>query len=202
MAICKPVIRRTAEEGDWIVATGSKEYGFENQMIYAMEVTKRMTFAEYDSYCKSFLPNKIPVWKTLDVKLRVGDCIYDYSKGEPILRLGVHDVENTKTDLGGINVLMSDHFYYFGSNPIQLPNSLLQIVKQGQGHKSKYNDPYIKTFLEWIMTFNEYKNKLNAMPYGLMDFVNEDYLSKCSKQHKLDDEADEKSADHIREYYK
>jgi hypothetical protein len=191
LAICKPVVRRTAQEGDWIVATGSKQYGFENQMVYAMKVTNRMTFEQYDSFCKISLPNKIPIWKTQDLKLRVGDCIYDYSKGEPTLRPGVHGQENKKTDLGGKNVLLSDHFYYFGSQPITIPASLLHIVKQGPGHKSKSNEPYIETFLEWITGFAKYKNKITAIPYGLEDFIDDDCVSECDKQHKLEDEEDE-----------
>ncbi len=83
LAICKPVIRRSAQIGDWIVATGSSKYGFENQLVYAMKVSEIMSLEEYDAYCKNKLPNKIPVYKTIDLRLKVGDCIYDYSNGQP-----------------------------------------------------------------------------------------------------------------------
>ena len=43
LTICKPVIRRSALVGDWVVATGSMQYGFENKVIYAMEVTQKLT---------------------------------------------------------------------------------------------------------------------------------------------------------------
>jgi len=192
LAICKPAIRRVAQVGDWIVATGSKEFGFENQVVYAMKVTDKMTLKEYDSHCKKHLPNKIPVWKTTNLKLRAGDCIYDYSKGDPILRPSVHKQENMKTDLGGENVLLSNHFYYFGSKLVPLPTDLIRIVKQSQGHKSKSNEPFKEKFVEWIESFARICNRIEAMPYGLKDFEDEECIIKCSKKHVEEDEADEK----------
>jgi hypothetical protein len=192
LAICKPTIRRTAKIGDWVVGTGSKEFGFENQVVYAMKITKILSIEDYDNYCRTQRPEKIPVWRTTDPKLRMGDCIYDYSKGEPILRTSVHKEENVKTDLGGENVLLSDHFYYFGSKPIPLPTYLLPIVKQGQGHKSLFNESYEDKFIDWIETFNKHRNKIIASPYGLKNLLAEDYKSKCSKIHLQSDEEDER----------
>src|SRR5437016_2120161 len=76
LAICKPAIRRIAQVGAWVVGTGSMNFNFESQVVYAMKVTKKLSLKEYDKYCRDYLPNKIPIWKTMDVKLRVGDCIY------------------------------------------------------------------------------------------------------------------------------
>ncbi len=191
LAICKPAIRRTAQLGDWIVGTGSIEFGFENQVVYAMKVTKILSLKEYDAYCRAHLPKKIPVWKTTDLKLKVGDCIYDYSKGHRVLRPSVHKEENIKTDLGGENVLMSDHFYYFGSDPIPLPTNLLRIVKQSQGHKSIFNEPYKEKFVEWITTFVGFRNKVDVLPYGLKDYEKNNCRNKCSTRHFREDEADE-----------
>lgn len=58
--ICKPGIRRVAQLKDWIVATGSARHGFTNRVVYAMEVTNKMTMADYDLFCKELLPGKIP----------------------------------------------------------------------------------------------------------------------------------------------
>ncbi|RZK07561.1 MAG: hypothetical protein EOO43_21575 [Flavobacterium sp.] len=60
LTICKPVIRRTAKVGDWIVGTGSMQFGFQNKVVYAMEVTQKMTMKEYEMFCKEYLPMKIP----------------------------------------------------------------------------------------------------------------------------------------------
>ncbi|HTN37594.1 MAG TPA: hypothetical protein VL053_11005, partial [Arachidicoccus sp.] len=61
--ICKLVIRRTAKIGYCLVATGSKNFGFENKVVYAMEITQKMRMEEYYRYCRKKLPNKIANWR-------------------------------------------------------------------------------------------------------------------------------------------
>lgn len=176
LAICKPKIRKAVKVKDWVAGTGSSEYGFENQLIYAMEVTRKMTFEEYDRFCKTELPEKIPIKGfTKDLRKKVGDCLYDYSSGKVEMRdWGVHTLVNMSKDLSGEFVLLSDHFYYFGSQPVPLPGHLLKIVKKGQGHKSKSNAPYVEEFIKWITSFKKEKKKVNVSPFGLKLFENEE----------------------------
>ncbi len=120
LAICKPAIRRTAQIGDWIIGTGSKHstcndlltYDLSDSIVYAMKVTSKLTMQEYDIYCKSNLHNKISNWKTKDWRQKVGDSIYDFNHSpSPSIRKSVHDEGSRKRDLGGLNVLLSTHFY-------------------------------------------------------------------------------------------
>lgn len=196
LVICKPVIRRNAQKGDWIVATGSMQHGFENKVVYAMEVTDKLTLKDYDNFCKTKLPQKIPNWLGKSYKDRVGDCIYDYSTEIPIIRDSVHKEVNRARDLGGQFALLSDNFYYFGNKPIQLPDHLLAIVRQGQGHKSTSNAPYFELFLDWISNFPELRNRVYGEPY-LKDLftLDSDYESKCSTRHKQQDDVDEQLGD-------
>jgi hypothetical protein len=196
LAICKPVIRRTAVAGDWIVGTGSMKYGFQNKLIYAMRIDSVMPFSEYDRYCKIKLPEKIPDWKSKDLRRRVGDCIYDFSSGKPVLRKSVHEGEEIiKRDFRGANALLSTHYCYFGSQPIQIKESLLPIVKQGQGHKSKANDPYLGEFVEWIEEFLKNKNEHQIQPYGFNVWEDEECSLSCSTRHIEEDDADERFGD-------
>lgn len=119
LAICKPAIRRTAQIGDWVIATGSmhskcndlKVYDLSDSLVYAMKISAKMTMEEYDAYCHLSLRRKIPNWRTKDWRDRVGDCIYDFSgKKEPTIRLSVHNENNRRRDLGGNYVLLSKHF--------------------------------------------------------------------------------------------
>lgn len=168
LAICKPVIRRTAKIDDWIVATGSKntELGdLQHKIVYAMKVTNKMTLEQYDEYCRKILPKKIPNVKSSDTRFHIGDCIYDFTidpKGK--LRPSVHGLGNVATDLGGKNVLLSDHFYYFGNRPIDLPKKFHRIVKSNQGHKSKSNNDIAQDFVKWIGGLNLILNKLYGEP--------------------------------------
>ncbi len=171
LTICKPAIRRTAQIGDWIIGTGAKNtkltdgqtYDFSDSIVYAMKVTNIMTLKEYDHHCNHHLKNKIPNRSTNDWRLRVGDCIYDYSKNdEPTLRKGVHNEWNRKGDLGRYMALLSDHFYYFGVEARPLPPELRKLIKKNQGYKKIEKQDLIEKFEEWISTFD--KNKIYANP--------------------------------------
>ncbi len=191
--ICKPVIRRNAKKGDWIVGTGSKRFSFENKVVYAMEVTEVLTMEEYDIYCKAEIPKKIPNWRGRSSEERVGDCIYDFSTSPPKIMKSVHSEINRETDLGGKFALLSDHFYYFGDKPELLPEYLLPIVKQGQGHRSYSNQPYFQSFIDWILTQEKAKNKVYSLPKDISLFTLEsDYGGSCAVRNKKLNEQDEK----------
>ncbi len=193
LAICKPVIRRNAQVGDWIAATGSINNGFGGKLIYAMRVDNVLSFSEYDAYCLEKLINKVPDLRSNDPRRKVGDCIYDFASGEAVQRPSVHKLVNESSDLGGKNVLISNHFYYFGLRPIDLPTHLLPIIRQGQGHKSLFNEPYKLQFVEWITGegFESKRNIVNAMPFGI-DNITEQGDYKCSTCHHEEDDIDEK----------
>ena len=200
LTICKPAIRRKAQIGDWVIGTGSKNtrlkdgktYDFSDSIVYAMKITDKKALSEYDEFCKSNVINKIPKWKTNDWKLRVGDCIYDYStSSEPVIRKGVHNEGNRQRDLGGHNSLLSDHFYYFGVEARPLPSNLKELIKKNQGHKKIENPNLIQQFEEWIEQFE--KNKLYADPQMRWLFdreLSDEEVSACAKE-KLENDKDE-----------
>lgn len=157
LTICKPDIRRRASVGDWVIGTGSKNsrlkdgntYDFSDNIVYAMRVTKKLTLADYDKFCRQHLVKKIPKWFSHDFRLRMGDCIYDYSTvNPPTLRKSVHNQNNVKRDLGGQYSLLSKHFYYFGDEPRPLPQELKHIIRRGQKHLVFDDQATIKKFEE------------------------------------------------------
>ncbi len=121
LAICKPSIRRVAKIGDWVVGHGSRRSplgDISDCIVYAMNVTDVKSLSDYDRHFRAKLRGKIPVIKHRDVRRRVGDCVYDFSRpGKPRLRPGVHDESNRSKDLRGVNVLLSESFFYFGDAP-------------------------------------------------------------------------------------
>lgn len=194
LAICKPRIRSVAKIGDWIVGTGSIKSGFANQVVYAMKVTGKMSMKKYDALCREKYPSKIPDWyHKSDYSKRVGDCIYDFSVQPPLLRKGVHSEGNRKTDLGGKNALISDHFYYFGNQPKPLPKDLLPIVNQTQGHKSNLNKPYFEEFVKWIEDYNFCLNKISGEPGLILPYPKDGNAAKCAKIRKEAGEKDKEN---------
>jgi hypothetical protein len=196
LVICKPAIRRAAKEGDWVVGLGSSASiigDISGQVLYAMCVTRRMSMREYDDYCRQALPEKIPDWGSNDFRRRVGDCIYDFSCPEwPILRRGVHDERNRETDLGGKNALLSERFYYFGDHPQPLPPLLLPIVHRTQGHKSRANAEYAKSFVAWIDDLGRSPNQPDGEPFLKNEIVDDPACgTTCSVRDLEEDAGDE-----------
>src|SRR5207302_2938500 len=82
LAICKPLIRRYAEVGDWVVGTGSVASpigDISGMVVYAMLVTEKMTMKEYDRFTRSKLRRKIPLRNSTNPRRCCGDSIYDFS---------------------------------------------------------------------------------------------------------------------------
>lgn len=208
LTICKPAIRRSANIGDWVIGTGSKntklkdgkKYDFSKHLVYAMKITDKKSLKDYNEFCKKELSNKIPIWETNDWRLRLGDCIYDYSSNnnDPIIRKGVHKEIHRNRDIKGINALLSNHFYYFGVESIPFPPELKELIKRNQGHKKIIREDLIQKFENWIFQFE--KNKIYAEPQmaWLFDFTNNtncDQTFDCIKERQklevLEDELEE-----------
>ena len=151
--ICKPGIRRVAQETDWVAGFGSKKAPSGNlsgKLVYAMKITKVLLMRDYDAFAQASCPRKIPHFSSTDSNDRLGDAIYDFNTSPPFQRRGVHKSANQPTDISGRNCLLSDHFVYFGRNAINLPDDLLPIICQSQGHRSTKNDCYVSDFIKWI----------------------------------------------------
>jgi hypothetical protein len=116
-----------------------------------MRIEEVLTLTEYDRQAPFRWPLKLPDVDSPELSRRLGDCIYDFSAGRPPRqRPGVHNEGNIDVDLGGENVLIARHFFYFGREAKPLPHFLQSIIHQGQGHKSDANDPYVGDFIAWV----------------------------------------------------
>ncbi len=193
LAICKPVIRRTARVGDWVVGTGSVDTYSAGHVVYAMQVTAKISMADYDAWTQKQLPQKVPDWSSRDWRRRLGDSIYDFSVDPPRQRRGVHGRGNIAVDLGGENVLVSDCFYYFGDGATALPEEFLPIVKQGQGHRSWSNETYADPFVRWIEGL-DLTPGLHGRPQ-LDLFGDERTAAACATGRCTEDQEDERIGD-------
>jgi len=121
LACCKPMIRRLARQGDWVMGTMPKERG-EGRLVYLMQVGRVLSFADYYR----------------DQKLRRRrDCIYRPLKCGGFRQKGNpwHGHSNIKKDLSGKNVLLAKRFVYFGENAQPVPPAFRRYVARGQGHR-------------------------------------------------------------------
>ena len=155
LACCKPNIRRTAQEGDYVVGLGPKG----SHVVYAMRVTRVVGL---NDYWEQF-PVKRPDVKANGVKA-VGDNIYRIKAkvkvdGDDIYHRdnvdnwsqerSQHSKYDKGADIGGRNALISRDFVYWGGKGEPLPSNLKGIVG-GRGHRSTANKRFIAPFIKWF----------------------------------------------------
>jgi hypothetical protein len=176
LSVCKPGIRKHAHINDWVIGTGVKNLNranksyidFSGKLVFAMKVTQIVTMKEYDTICttsKTDFINKIPKMDK-DWRRMVGDCIYKYPihGSNPIMRPGLHCSDDLKKDLSGENVLLSDHFYYFGEKAIMMPKEFDVLLKHEQGYSKCENARLIVAFEKWIEGLGYEKNSIVGGP--------------------------------------
>jgi len=154
LACCKPIIRRKAEEGDWIVGLTPKSAG--NEIVYFMRVDDVVpSFGDYwtDSRFRAKKPSQ-----TGELRKRCGDNIYEpYGKGYRQLpsthsrKDGTEHAGNKAHDLSGKRILVSETFAYFGSKPLSLPRELRSLIV-GRGHRCRFSDETKAAFVRFAGT--------------------------------------------------
>lgn len=162
LATCKPVIRRTAKLGDWVIGTGSAKRGRKDRLVFAMCISRDTTFTEYWND-QDFLIKRPNMRGS--PKLAFGDNIYhkvgdtfaqadshhSYADGSP----NPHNIRNdTQTD----RVLIADEFIYWGGDgPIIAQRFLTpHDICAVRGHKCNFPDAFAAEFVRWIRSMNEW----------------------------------------------
>lgn len=152
LATCKPKIRLTAQKGDWIVGLSRKAEG--NRIIYAMEVEDVLSVAAY--FNDQRFENKKPDYSKRLAIYRRGDNIYkplpigDFEQLKSQHTINPNMAEyHKRRDLGGMNVLISQKYSYFGQKMVELPKKF-QIIISGRGHKCRFSPEVIHDFCEFI----------------------------------------------------
>lgn len=136
-----------------------------------MKVSKKMTFNEY--WSNPSYRDKKPV-RNGSRKMLVGDNIYSYKEGQWIQADSHHsnadgspNPHNVKNDTRSDAVLVSNHFYYFGSSAVLVPPALLAAVgyKNGRHHRV-----FSLAVAEPVLSFIERAGRLNVVAADPYDF--------------------------------
>jgi hypothetical protein len=127
LATCKPKLRKSAVEGDWVLGVAGANYRpYSGKCIFMMQITEKMGFDDYWNDPR-FL-RKRPV-RNGSLKMLVGDNIYHSDgAGNWTQENSHHSNPDGTTHEGNLNrdtgstdrVLVSDRFLYFGKAAIQL----------------------------------------------------------------------------------
>ena len=185
------------KKGDWVAGLGSRNApsgDLSRWLLYAMRVEEILSLQEYDRRARTDWPHRIPNAGSADLAERLGDHIYDFSGGTPVQRPGVHGPANVDTDLDGKNVLVSRDFYNFGNRAIPLPDDLLPICHQTQGHKSAANARYLRPFVAWLRGLGLTPGQLYGWPDFIVDWAAVSSRGGCTIR-QLDDQNDDESGE-------
>jgi hypothetical protein len=154
LACCKPMIRRNAKIGDWIVGLSPKKYG--NRLVYFMRVDEILS--SFDLYWRDTrFANKKPRYDST-IELQRGDNIYQpIGGGEYRQHRSFHSIQHSEEenpslkahDLSGKRILVSENYAYFGATGQQLPASLNCLIV-ARGHKCRFPDEVKEEFLCFV----------------------------------------------------
>ena len=163
LATCKPGIRRSANVGDWVVGSGSKDRSVRRggRLVYAMRITESMTFDEYSRDPR--FESKKP-YRNGSRKQSCGDNIYfrvaagaawqqrDSFHSRPD---GSLNPDHVARDTGVNRVLISNDFVYFGGEGPEFPDELhdhqgRSLCKTGIGLTTFQDAQLVANFVHWI----------------------------------------------------
>jgi Nucleotide modification associated domain 2 len=142
LAICKPMIRRTAKDGDVIFGFGGKRLG--ERLIYVAQINKKCYGNEY--------------YKEGSGHNGRDDCIYttdENGAAQPRPRRKYHSESfNLNHDVGKFfehgEVLLSEQFRYFGKEPINIswphefPSVYEMVHALQRGHRVNHDPDRLK----------------------------------------------------------
>ena len=174
-ATCMLRIRGSAQIGDWIMGVGGARLKATGRCIYLMKVSEILTFNDYWSDAR--FQNKKPL-RNGSLVMMVGDNIYHQETGSKrwIQEDSHHsnpdgspNPQNLKKDTGSINVLISDHFYYFGKNAPDVDLASIG-YKNHIGHSKKIlSDAAVAALIDRIE--QHYKSEMNLVQADPFDFL-------------------------------
>lgn len=184
LATCKPQIRKSKREGDWIAGFTSKELCNdpvgEERLIYLMQVSRKVPLAQYfhdkEFACKIPRPN---AHQALEM---AGDNIYRPLCGDAIepddfeqIRNANHwdkvtngpDDYSLRHDVGGGHILVAEKYAYFGGDPLFIPAEIRPQIPRGQSAQGyRTHDPIrARAFIDYVLTKSAGRKILGA-PHG------------------------------------
>lgn len=164
LATCKPLIRKNAGLGDWIVGTGSSKYKLMGHVVFAMKVTETLTYDQYWNDPR-FL-QKRPIL-TGSFKQAFGDNIYHSNpktgqwvqvNSHHSLETGAPNPKNIEHDTKATRVLLSSEYIYWGATGPKIParfskSKTFKICIGRRGHNVCTSEKRIKSFISWLKSF-------------------------------------------------
>lgn len=159
LATCKPMLRKQASIGDWVVGTGCAPNKLTGHLVFAMKVTETMGFDAYFANPR-FQAKKPNLSGSL--KQAFGDNIYASNQDGVWSQLDSHhslqngspNPENIDNDTVPDRLLLSDHFTYFGEAAPEIPAHVRTYAGQDlcaiRLYKVNFDPGHVAAFVDWF----------------------------------------------------
>ena len=177
LATCKPRIRNSASEGDWIIGVGGKRLQAKDKCVFLMKITETLKYDEYWSKPRFLIKRPL---RNGSLVMMVGDNVYHKGVDGNWIQEDSHhsnsdgtiNQKNLMRDTSSENVLLSNHFYYFGkAAPLVDLDSIGYKNTIGYSKKS-LSDKKISRFIQQLEKANTSKlNTVVADPFDFADAV-------------------------------
>lgn len=174
LATCVPRIRASAQIGDWIMGVGGSRLRATGKCIYLMKVSEILTFNDYWSDPRFSL--KKPM-RNGSLVMMVGDNVYHQDAGNDQWiqsdshhsnHDGTTNHKNLETDTSSENVLVSDHFYYFGKSAPTVDLGSIGYKNHRNRSKKSLGEGDVADFIRDIE--QNHKRKMNLVLDDPFDF--------------------------------
>lgn len=172
LATCKPRIRNSAKIGDWIMGVGGGRLKATGRCVFLMKVTEILTFNEYWSDARFQIKKSM---RNGSLVMMAGDNIYHQEVGKSSwiqedshhsMSDGTQNIENLKTDTSSSNVLISEHFYYFGKKAPVVDLELIEYKNRIDHDKKQLSVANISSFIdEFERYYSNGKNRVMSNPF-------------------------------------
>ncbi len=179
LATCKPVIRKMASVGDFIIGCSNKAFG--NKLIYMAKVSEILTFDQY--WNDPRFAKKKPVMNG-SLKKLYGDNIYHHDADGNWMQEDSHHTNNDgtinpnnlKRDTSTTDkMLICNDFVYLGKSMISVPYEYDSCIYKGRGfYYPAYDDA--KKLWDFLMARYPRGGKIDQ-PNQFKDFKRYDGIS-------------------------
>lgn len=175
LATCKHPIRESAQVGDWIMGVGGRRLKATGRCVYLMRVSEILTYNSYWSDIR--FQRKKPLRNGSKV-MKVGDNIYHQEVGDESWIQedsnhsnpdGSSNADNLNRDTSSVNVLVSNHFYYFGKSAPVVDLSSIGYANHIGYSKKPLNEDAITDFIErFKLNYRREKNLALDDPFDFL----------------------------------
>lgn len=139
LSCCKPMIRKHAIPGDWVIAVAPKQCGI-GRVAYVGHISEILSLGEYE---RRFRGRRDAIYRAKPGAM-----------GEELvaLRKDYHEDERSRArDRGGKNALIFDPFWYWGGTGIPARGEIADLAHYFVGQTTKRStDETIAQLKEWV----------------------------------------------------